>query len=129
MRSLKHSTPTYDIAISVVAPAITPTPILSVDGTVDIAQRVVEMRKFGMALNKTSTIALAVAYMADKGMAANGMGILCQADRLVELEGGLARTRKVWMGEEMLGYFKGGRDMPIFSKIVGGKTGLVGAKL
>jgi hypothetical protein len=47
-------------------------------------------------------------------MAANGQGILIQADQMVEIEGGIAMSRSMWMGEEMLRLFRGGRNAPLF---------------
>ncbi|PGH08684.1 hypothetical protein AJ80_07805 [Polytolypa hystricis UAMH7299] len=118
MRALKNDTATLNIAISVVAPAVTVTPILAQQNARarDEAPAVwaAELAKFGVPINKVESIALAVGYLVNLGIRANGMGLLVQADRVVDFEAGLARSRGVWMGREMLGLFRAGREAPIF---------------
>jgi len=72
------------------------------------------MQKRGVPINKPETVALAVAHLIHKGLASNGQGILIQADQMAEIEGGIAKARGQWMGEEMLKLFRGGRDAPLF---------------
>lgn len=118
MRALKNDVAKLDIAISVVAPGITKTPILSQERKDLQAQNIEEwaagMQKLGVPINKAETIALAVAHLIQKGMAGNGQGILIQADQMAEIEGGIARSRSIWMGEEMLRLFRSGRNAPLF---------------
>jgi NAD(P)-dependent dehydrogenase (short-subunit alcohol dehydrogenase family) len=118
MRALKNDLATLDIAISVIAPGITKTPILSQERKDLQPQNIEEwaagMQKLGVPMNKAETIALAVADLIQKGMAGNGQGILIQADQMAEIEGGIARARSLWMGEEMLRLFRGGRNAPLF---------------
>jgi hypothetical protein len=33
---------------------------------------------------------------------------------MADVEGGIARSRKEWMGDEMLQLFRGGREAPLF---------------
>jgi hypothetical protein len=40
-----------------------------------------------------------------------------QADRFVDLERGLAKSREAWMGKEMLELFRGGRAAPLFDRL------------
>lgn len=123
MRALKQECAKVNIAISVVAPAITITPILGAsnrdtDGKTP-SQYAEEMAGHGVPLNKPESIALAVCWLVDQGMAANGAGIFVQADKFTDLERGLAKTREQWMGKEMLDLFRGGRTAPLFSRIEG----------
>ena len=134
MRALKQDTLKHDIAISLVAPGMTVTPIISQErqaifepgaeaGNGDdegAAQQkqidafVQKMKSAGVAWNEPGTIALCVAYLITKGLGANGMGLLVQGDRVTDVEAGLARSRGLWMGEEQLGLFRGGRGAGLF---------------
>ncbi|KIX03969.1 uncharacterized protein Z518_07522 [Rhinocladiella mackenziei CBS 650.93] len=115
MRALKNDTAKLGIAISVVAPGITLTDIISGrkpgEPLQDWAKR---MRGLGVPINDPQEIADCVVYLMSQGMEANGKGLLIQAGRVADLESGIARSRKIWMGEEMLRLFRGGRDAPLF---------------
>lgn len=115
MRALKNDTATLGIAMSVVAPGITLTDIISGrqpgEPLADWAKR---MRAVGVPINDPAEIADAVVYLMGQGMEANGKGLLVQAGRVADLEKGIATSRKTWMGEEMLGLFRGGRNAPLF---------------
>jgi len=115
MRALKNDVATLNISISIVAPGITLTPIISGrqegESLEDWARR---FRKLGVPINDPGEIAAAVVYLMDQGMKANGKGLLVQAGRVADLEAGLAKTRKDWMGKEMLDLFRGGRNAPLF---------------
>jgi len=121
MRALKQETAKLNIAISVIAPGITVTPILKTNREGEMNESIDEwatkMQKVGVPINKAESIALAVGFLMDGGMKSNGMGVLIQQDRMVELESGLARSRGVWMGTEMLNLFRNGRDAPLFTRI------------
>ncbi|EER29613.1 hypothetical protein D8B26_003818 [Coccidioides posadasii str. Silveira] len=117
MRALKNDTATLNIAVSVVAPAITVTPIISSPSkrkNVDPAEWAAHMEKIGVPINKPESVALAVAHLVDLGMKANGMGLLVQKDRMVDVERGIAKSREQWMSKEMLDLFRGGRTAPLF---------------
>lgn len=115
MRALKNDAAKVGIAVSVVAPAITLTPILSGRKPGESLQQwAVRMRGEGVPINDPGEIADAVAYLLNEGMQANGKGLLVQAGRVADLELGLAKTRKLWMSEEMLRLFRGGRAAPLF---------------
>ena len=118
MRALKNDLATVDIAISVVAPGITITPILSQERK-GLAQRNIEqwaagMEKVGVPINRAISVALTVAQLIQHGMKSNGKGILIQADRMADIESGIARSRSQWMGQEMLDLFRSGRNAPLF---------------
>ncbi|KAF3913379.1 hypothetical protein ABW20_dc0106937 [Dactylellina cionopaga] len=117
MRSLKNDVSRLNIAISVVAPAITVTPLLTKEGTRSLDSEVDKMTNFGVPLNKVETISTTTAWLLSLGQKGNGKGILCQADRLIDIEEGLAKSRTAWLGDEMLGYFRNGRGMKDFSKL------------
>jgi NAD(P)-dependent dehydrogenase (short-subunit alcohol dehydrogenase family) len=122
MRSLKQECAKVHIAISVVAPAITVTPILTANNCRMAAHPDVyakEMAKLGVPINKPESIALAVCWLFDQGKAGNGAGIFVQADRFADLERGLALSREQWMGKEMLDLFRGGRSAPLFERLSG----------
>ena len=78
------------------------------------------MASHGVPLNKPESIALAVCWLFDQGMAANGAGIFVQADKFTNLERGLAKSRELWIGKEMLDLFRGGRTAPVFARLDGG---------
>ncbi|OJD12631.1 hypothetical protein AJ78_06803 [Emergomyces pasteurianus Ep9510] len=115
LRSLKNDVAKLNIALSVVAPAITLTPIITSSGrktrtSSDPAEWAASMMERGLAINKPETVALAVAHLINIGMQANGQGLLLQKDMMVDVERGLAKSREVWMGKEMLAWFKGGSN-------------------
>lgn len=115
MRALKNDCATLDIAISVVAPGITLTEIISGrdkgESLPDWAKR---MRAQGVPINDPSEIAASVVWLFSQGKNGNGMGLLIQAGRTADLEAGIAKTRGQWMGKEMLDLFRGGRKAPLF---------------
>ncbi|KIW05204.1 uncharacterized protein PV09_03748 [Verruconis gallopava] len=129
MRALKQDTKKFNIAISVVAPAITKTPILvgnreaemniqSGVSTEDaINQWSEKMSKVGVPINTAEGIALAVCHLIDGGMQRNGAGYLVQADKIWDFEAGLAKSREIWMSKEMLDLFRGGRSAPLFTRV------------
>ncbi|KAK5050474.1 hypothetical protein LTR84_003755 [Exophiala bonariae] len=115
MRALKNDTAKLDIAVSVVAPGITLTDIISGRNEGEsLKDWAVRMRGQGVPINDPAEIADAVVYLMSEGIKANGKGLLIQAGRVADLELGIAKTRKLWMGDEMLRLFRGGRDAPLF---------------
>ncbi|KAA8619475.1 FabG Dehydrogenase [Pyrenophora tritici-repentis] len=127
MRALKQECAKVGISISVVAPGITVTPILTANnrvlGAVSPEKYVEQMREAGVPINTVESVALAVCWLMDEGNKANGAGIFVQADRFSDLERGLARSREKWMGREMLDLFRGGRTAPLFERL-GEKEGV-----
>jgi NAD(P)-dependent dehydrogenase (short-subunit alcohol dehydrogenase family) len=123
MRALKNETAKLNIAVSVVAPGITVTPILgqSREMQVSPSQWADGMKKYGVPINKAESIALAVGYLMNGGLQSNGKGLLVQSDRMWDIEGAMAKSRPTWMSQEMLDLFKGGRDAPLFNRIEKGK--------
>jgi hypothetical protein len=122
LRALKQETAKLHIAISLIAPGITLTPILKANREDELTSSSLDdwardMRGRGVPINSPETIATAVAYLMNGGTSSNGKGLLIQADKIGELEGGIAKSRGAWMGEEMLGLFRGGRGAPLFSRI------------
>ena len=116
MRALKGDCAKVGIAISVVAPGITLTPIILQGrrkGTT-VEEWGKNMSDVGVPINNAETIALTVANLMGQGARANGSGVLVQANRMQELESGIAKSRTRWMGKEMLELFRGGRDAPLF---------------
>ena len=115
MRALKNDTATLNIAVSVVAPGITLTEIISGrQPGQSLADWAIAMRKQGVPINDPAEIARAVVWLMSLGIEGNGKGLLIQAGRTADLEAGIAQTRKLWMGEEQLGLFRGGRQAPLF---------------
>jgi NAD(P)-dependent dehydrogenase (short-subunit alcohol dehydrogenase family) len=118
MRALKQECAKLHISISVVAPAITVTPIITSPSSAESPeQRAEEMAKHGVPINRPDSVALAVCWLINEGMAANGAGVFVQADRFVDLERGLAKTRAGWMTKEMLDLFRGGRTAKLFERL------------
>ena len=120
MRALKQETAKLNIAVSVIAPGITLTPIIKENREREIEtldEWATKMRKVGVPINKAESIALSVGYLINGGIKSNGMGVLIQGDKMMELERGLAKSREAWMGKEMLDLFRGGRDAPLFPRM------------
>lgn len=115
LRALKSDCAKVGVALSVIGPGITLTPIVSgrkegqslEDWGKDMGDR-------GVPINNAETVALTVANLMGQGAKANGSGVLIQANRIQEVEGGIAKTRQQWMGKEMLDLFRGGRNAPLF---------------
>lgn len=115
MRALKRDLATLGIAVSVVAPAITVTPILAASrDSGDVARWVGKMRAGGVPVNTSEEVARCVVWLMGLGMQGNGKGMLVQQGKVVDLEKGIAATRELWMGKEMLELFRGGRGAPLF---------------
>jgi NAD(P)-dependent dehydrogenase (short-subunit alcohol dehydrogenase family) len=122
MRALKQECAKLSISISTVAPAITVTPILTgnnmrLNAPPDVYAR--EMASKGVPINRPESVALAVCWLFNEGGKANGAGIFVQADKFVDVERGLAKSREQWMGKEMLDLFRGGRAAPLFARLEG----------
>jgi len=89
MHALKQETAKLSISIAVVAQAITVTPILSIryrEAGKTLANYAAEIAEKGVPINKAESIALAVCWLFNLGMAANGAGIFVRADRMVDFE-------------------------------------------
>ena len=115
MRALKNDCAKLGIAISVVAPGITLTEIISGrDKGESLPDWAVRMRKQGVPINDPAEIASSVVWLFGQGVQGNGKGLLIQAGRTADLEAGIAKTRGQWMGKEMLDLFRGGRQAPLF---------------
>ena len=115
LRALKGDCTKVGIALSVVAPGITLTPIVSgrrPEQTLEAWGK--DMGGRGVPINNAETVALTVAHLMGQGAKANGSGMLIQANRIQDLESGIAKTRGQWMGQEMLDLFRGGRNAPLF---------------
>ena len=115
LRALKSDCATVGIALSVIAPGITLTPIILGRRTGQTLQEWgKDMSDRGVPINNAETVGLTVANLMGQGMKANGSCVLVQANRMQELEGGIAKGRGQWMGKEMLDLFRGGRNAPLF---------------
>ncbi|KAF1346362.1 hypothetical protein EJ07DRAFT_160534 [Lizonia empirigonia] len=120
MRALKQELAKLSISISVIAPGITTTPILTVNNKrlnaspEDYSR---EMAAKGVPINKPESIALAVCWLLNEQSKANGAGLLIQGNKFADLERGLATSREQWMGKEMLALFRGGRASPLFDRL------------
>ncbi|KAF2662323.1 NAD(P)-binding protein [Lophiostoma macrostomum CBS 122681] len=119
MRALKQECAKLSISVSVVAPAITITPILAINREAGktAEDHATDMVGHGVPVNKAESVALAVCWLMNEGMKANGAGIFIQADKFVDLERGLAKSRESWMGKEMLELFRSGRNAPLFVRL------------
>ncbi|EMD97726.1 hypothetical protein COCC4DRAFT_174088 [Bipolaris maydis ATCC 48331] len=121
LRALKHECAKLRIAISLVAPGITVTPILAqgLPALRDLPpeEHAREMAKWGVPINSPDAVARAVCGLLSEGMAANGKGVWVQADRFADVEAGLIKSREAWMGRQMLELFKGGRRTAMFTTL------------
>lgn len=115
LRALKGDCAKVGVAISVIGPGITLTPIVAgVPEGQSLEDWGSDMSGRGVPINDAETIALVVANLMGQGAKANGSGVLIQANRIQEVEGGIAKSRQQWMGKEMLDLFRGGRNAPLF---------------
>ncbi|ETS83549.1 hypothetical protein PFICI_05425 [Pestalotiopsis fici W106-1] len=118
LRSLKPEVPKVGVAISVVAPAITSTPMLgSLDGNVTPAQAEARLTNLGVLVNRVESVALAVAHLINLGADSNGMGILVQGDRMRDVEKGYAKSRSTLLGKEMLDMFRQGSGKELYPRL------------
>lgn len=120
MRALKQECAKLSISISVIAPGITTTPILTAKNRTMIISPEnysKEMASKGVPINKPESIALAVCWLFNEQRQANGAGLLIQGDKFADVERGLAKGRGQWMGKEMLALFRGGRAAPLFDRL------------
>jgi len=118
MRSLKNEVAKLNIAISVVAPGITTTPILKVaDESESPEASAQRLRKLGIPVNEPEDVANAVVFLFGEGMKGNGKGLLIQAGRVVDVELGIAKSRAIWMGAEQLNLFRGKDSRAISGKL------------
>ncbi|KAH9881248.1 hypothetical protein J1614_001744 [Plenodomus biglobosus] len=120
MRALKQECAKLSISISIVAPAITITPILTANNrraapSPDAYAQA--MADVGVPINRAEDVALAVCWLFEQGVGGNGKGVFVQGGKFADLEAGLARSREVWMGREMLELFRGGRGAPLFERL------------
>ncbi|KAF1928621.1 NAD(P)-binding protein [Didymella exigua CBS 183.55] len=120
MRALKQECAKLDISVSVIAPAITVTPILTdnnkrLGASPEVYAK--EMAAKGVPINQPEDIALAVCWLLNERSKANGAGLLIQGGKVVDLERGLAKSREQWMSKEMLALFRGGRSAPLFDRL------------
>jgi len=115
LRALKGDCAKVGIALSVIAPGITLTAIvLGRREGQNLRDWGREMQERGVPINEAETVAWTVAHVMGRGMEANGAGFLIQANRIQEVEGGIAKARQQWMGREMLELFRRGRNAPLF---------------
>ncbi|KAI0177918.1 putative oxidoreductase,short chain dehydrogenase [Pestalotiopsis sp. NC0098] len=116
LRSLKPEVPKVGVAISVVAPAITATPMLASVG-VDAAETEARLSGAGVRINRVESVALAAAHLLNLGPGANGMGVLVQGDKMRDVERGYAKSRSTMLGEEMLDMFRQGSGKELYPRL------------
>lgn len=115
MRALKGDCAKLGIGISVVAPSIVLTEIVSGrEKGEGLEEWGVRMRGLGVPISRAEEVAYVVVWLMGLGVGGGGKGILVQGGRCADVEGGIARSRGSWMGEEMLELFRRGRDAPLF---------------
>jgi hypothetical protein len=64
------------------------------------------LRDSGIPSQKPNTVALAIAYLVERGTQAAGKGLYVQGGEVIDLEDELARTRPEWLRQKM-GYLLG----------------------
>lgn len=94
------------IAVSLVAPGMTPTPILgmlpgvSLSSTYtskDLDKIYSDIKSSGMPANKTETVALAMAYLAAGGLDVAGHALMVSGNMIHELEGAVFEAWPQWL--------------------------------
>ncbi|KAH8681051.1 putative oxidoreductase,short chain dehydrogenase [Xylariales sp. PMI_506] len=118
LRSLKADSAKLGIAVSVVAPAVTITPMVgTLDGTETPKEVAARLSKGGLTINSAETVALAVGHLIQGGIKSSGAGLLVQNDRMVDMERGYAKSRESIMGKEMLDYFRSGLKVQTYQRL------------
>lgn len=107
VRSLRYLGPKDNIAVSLVAPAITETAILTTAAT-SSESVASSLKAAGVPVNTPERVAEVVAYLMGLGQAASGMGLMVQGGEVVDLEKGIAGNRNAWMGERMASMYRSG---------------------
>ena len=98
MRSLRTSLINSKISISIVAPAMTDTPLLSTTHA-DPGQLLRSLEARGLPANRPEAVSQAVAWLVTKGLAANGLTLHIQAKEAIEIEQSIDDLMDVWMGK------------------------------
>ncbi|KAK5311446.1 hypothetical protein LTR93_011720 [Exophiala xenobiotica] len=116
MRALKNDTATLGIAISVVAPGITLTDIVSGrhagESLTDWANR---MHIVGVPINNPAEVANTVVYLMSQGIQANGKGLLIQAGRVADLEKGIRYVQEYLDGRRDVEFVPWRKKCPVVS--------------
>jgi len=120
LRSLPRRATEFNIAVSLVAPSMTYTPG-AFPGNFKPGKEAFEemkekMAKLGVQISSAYRCALAVAWLVNEGMGANGVSLLVDQDEITELEGELERARPAWFVERGEKREKAGKAFYEFSK-------------
>jgi hypothetical protein len=100
MRSLKYPLKARNIAISLVAPGFTKTPIMAdLPGHygLDLSTIFDTLHKAGLFSNEPKTVASAIIYLVLGGMESNGKGLAVEDEQIVDLEKMLLESRPPWV--------------------------------
>jgi hypothetical protein len=113
MRTLTVPASASGIAISLVAPGMTETPLL---GTLpDVRQAMngqaadeeglqtlfANLRSNGIPSQRPDIVAQAILYLIEQGKGAAGLGLLVQGGEVIELESELQRSTPEWLAQKM----------------------------
>jgi NAD(P)-dependent dehydrogenase (short-subunit alcohol dehydrogenase family) len=120
LRSLPQRAAESNIAVSLVAPSMTFTPG-AFPGSYRPGKEAFEemkekMGKVGVHISSAYTCALAVAYLVNKGIGANGAALLVDADEITDLEGELERARPEWFVKKSIEREEAGKAFYALSK-------------
>ncbi|KAM0747339.1 NAD(P)-binding protein [Meredithblackwellia eburnea MCA 4105] len=118
LRGLRPTCLKDGVSVSLLAPAITSTPILSTqkDSFAEVSR---QLTNAGVPLNQPIDVARAFVHILNQSPSrANGMGVLIQGGLYTDLEFNVAKSRKYWMGEEMAKLYTGGKGFNVFEKLM-----------
>lgn len=110
LRALESPARAHGIAISLVAPGMTETPLLgtlpaiSKKGSLsapELESLFDTLKGAGIPSQKPDTVAEAIKYLAERGIEAAGMGLFVQGGEIINLEEELVRTTPEWLNERM----------------------------
>jgi hypothetical protein len=91
MRSIRNSAPNFNVSVNLVSPWIVNTTWLT-----QPLRELVE--KHGIPVTDMNNVARGVAHIATSDW--NGQSLYVAGERFIELEGGIDRSRKDWLGAE-----------------------------
>jgi hypothetical protein len=91
--------------------------IASADGSFSAEEMAAKLTRTGLSVNRVESVALAVAYLVNNGSKSNGMGVLVQSDKMVNLEQGYAKSRETLMGTEMLEILRKGLSAELYPRL------------
>jgi hypothetical protein len=113
LRALESPARTHGIALSLVAPGMTETPLLETlpaisnkgfKGSLSVPELESlfdNLKGAGIPSQKPDVVGKAIKYLAERGIDASGVGLFVQGGEIINIEEELVRTMPEWLNERM----------------------------